>query len=248
MLLFDPDTPNAFEDGRWAKPLRDMLEPSYLRELLKAPSAVVIAPHWKAAVKLWHYTFYQWIQFERDNWPPGPHFWRGKPAVLSSPSALYAGYYVERGYPPGQPAPATPEQIMEDGDTNWDWGRFVELLSEESAGDGQEDEFSGLLLPLPVGRRCIWVCDSTTDRCGQPFYFQGRHTLVEVLKHVKEIKRDHWIDLVVGVEYSLSECVHLQDGLVKELVQVDSNGVAAGPLKQAYELCRLVRPDEDKLI
>ncbi|MGA3328797.1 MAG: hypothetical protein ABSF45_30475 [Terriglobia bacterium] len=241
MLLFDSYPPEAFKDGLWAKGLKDRLDPDYLRELLGSPAPIFIAPGWKCKVRHWTTPLVQWVQFEREEWPSGPCFWRCKPAVLaspSSPSALYAGFYIERGLPPGAATPAEVErgQVMADDDENWDWNRFYPRLSTET-GLGE------IMLKFPAQRRCIWVWDSTA-KCGKPFPFQGRPALADVQKHITGIARDHWIDLVVGVEYSLSECVHLQDGLVKELVKVDADGLAAGPLKLACELCQLIRPHQ----
>ena len=239
MLLFDSYPPEAFKDGLWAKGLKDRLDPYYLRELLGWAAPVVIAPGWKCKVRHWTTPLKQWVQFEREEWPSGPCFWRCKPAVLSSrssPSSLYAGIYIERGLPLRAATPAEVErgQVMVDNDEKWDWNRFDQRLSTETA-------IGEIMLKFPAQRRCIWVWDSTA-KSGKTFHFQGRPPLADVQKHVKDIDRDHWIDLVIGVEYSMTECLRLQDELVKELVQVDANGVATGPLKLGYDLCQLIRP------
>jgi|SRR5208282_2081476 len=228
-------TREGFADGHWAGGLKEKLDPNFLRELLGTTGPVVIAPGWHCRVRLWRATFQQWIQFEPNDLPAGPFFWSGKPAILSSPSALYAGYYVERGYPPED---ATQEQkdlgeVMADDDKQWDWHRFCRLLSPGSS-------LSELLFKLPAERRCIWIWDAKEQR-GHAHKFGDQPPFAAVKDHIKEIKRKHWIDLVVGVEYSLDDCLLPKDQIVKDLVQVDRDGVVLGPLKQAYDLYQLVR-------
>lgn len=242
-MLFDRGFPEGFIDGRWAKGMWEAL--GQLRERLNETRD--IAPGLECTHRVWRGPFFnQWVQYEPKDYR-GPAFRIGKPAVVAGRSldashpALYAGYYIERGLPPGTPGRIYREQIMEDNDPTWDWTRFYKTLSDESAGivaaNGQA-KLSGVLRSLPTDRRCIWISDSTakavTTQTGDTIIAPGIcHALGELseLSKVKDdigkIKRTHWIDLIVGVRYSMEECMERQEGLI--------DGIVCS-LKQAYLL------------
>ena len=159
----------------------------------------------------------QWIQFQNF---PGSFFWSGKPAVLSSPTALYAGYYVERGLPPGKGCPN--KRVM---DLHWHWYGFDRALSAEPF----RSNLSTALASLPTPR-CVWV-SNLTQGIDQSFSLKGHSTLTKVRAYANKIPPNKWVDVVLGVRYSKRECLRLQDQIVEKLIE---------PLKQAHALYALV--------
>jgi len=204
VALFEHD---GFDKGRWAKNLR--------HELSRLP----IIPGWQPRVRLWHGTWQQWIQFEPEGFR-GPFFWSGKAAVLSSSAALYAGYYVERGLPPGEDQP---ELIMGPG---WHWHGFRRALCEEPI----LNHLSAIVARLPRTRRCIWVSNPASGR-GRAYPFKTQSTAVKVRAYVDSIPSDKWVDVIIGVQYSKDECLGLQNQIVEEIIE---------PLKEGHELYTLV--------
>src|SRR5439155_10953816 len=101
-----------FDTGAWAAPLARVL-----RERNIIPDR-----HPKA--RLYRRTWSHWIQVEPTGFS-GPAYWLGKPAVMARSGTLYAGYYVERGYPSHQRLEyvITPE---------WHWHAFESSLAHDA--------------------------------------------------------------------------------------------------------------------
>jgi len=204
----------GFAKGAWAGALRKKLQP---------PSIVAspVIPGWKPEFRIWRGTFQKWIQFQPQK---GAFFWSGKPAVLSSPTALYAGYYVERGYPPDRPKTEA-SQTMRPG---WHWYGFYRVLSEKPLQGG----FSAVLGSLTDTRRCIWVSQPTSkEPTGSEKDFSGQVVLASIKEHIDQISPDEWIDVVVGARYLKDECLSVQDQIVPEIMTA---------LKKGAELYELV--------
>ena len=210
-----------FAEGSWAGALR-----TKLRRPSIAPNPIIA--DWEAKTRIWRGTGQRWIQFEpRTN--IGPFFWSGKPAVLSSPTALYAGYYVERGYRSDRPKETEASQVM---DERWHWHGFYRALSEEPL----RSNLGWTLASLPETRRCVWVSQPPNNKDQKEFDAQA--TLAEVKAYVDSdsIRQDEWVDVIVGARYLKDECLSLQDQIVTEVINALKKGA------ELYELVLALPP------
>jgi len=192
MDLFTSDT---FEKGGWATELYNQhLKDTTLSDL----------KGWTCNWKMWHGTYQRWLQYQPLT---GQFFWSSKPAVWSTRDALYAGYYVERGFSPAVAMlhHKPDEEVIR---PHWHWWPFLELLTKHP-----ETLFSTLAV-LPADRRCIWICDSgprfdvTAINLGKTVMIRDIADLAEPTDHIGKVRDDHWIDLVVGVRYTKDECLN----------------------------------------
>ena len=228
---------DGFALGRWVRRLREELRPKHVREHLMESDDVNVVDDadWYCKARFWHATTEQWIQYEprelrkdhRDDEEGSAFFWSGKPAALASESAMYVGYYVERGLPQGY---GKPEQVKrgQEIDSTWHWNGFKQMLSEETPGK----ILLAVMDSLPAAHRTIWVRNSTTEE-SKPFPLQRPDTsvLANVWKYADNIQKTHWIDVVAGAEFSLDRCLDKQSELVPEIFHA---------LRAGYELYKEV--------
>ena len=146
----------------------------------------------------------QWIQFE-TGLIPGPLFWIGKPAIRASTDALYAGYYVERGLPPGNirgdSGVITPQ---------WHWHGFWRCLTEEDF----RTQLHELMLGLQEERRSIWI--DAGERSAFLSY-TGENSLEEAAGLCSSVPPDYWIDFFIGIRLEKEQCLALQGAIVPEI-------------------------------
>ncbi|MBI4766662.1 MAG: hypothetical protein HY787_19045 [Deltaproteobacteria bacterium] len=197
---------NGFEKGKWT---------GELAKILKRKS---IIPDLYPKARIWRATWSQWIQFE-DSTLPGPIFWIGKPALLSSKDSLYIGYYVERGFPEEEER----DPLYTIG-PKWHWNGFLTCLNENKL----RNQLSLLLNNLNEKRRCIWI---DADNSSKQISYKNDKSLLEAKKYIYSLPSKLRIDLILGVYYSKEECLNLQDKIVSEIVT---------PLIRAYEIKTLV--------
>ena len=196
---------HGFNQGSWAGGLRSVLRE---RRVLTDKQAVT---------RLWRPTWTHWIQFEPIGYT-GPAFWFGKPAIIAREEVLYAGYYVERGYAVHENS----EYVMDSG---WHW----RLLLTTLANTVQRRRMSELMENLPESRRCIWLL------CGQEpskrIAYQDATSLDEMQSVISACDSNDWIDLILGVSFTVDDCLALQEGVVDEL---------RAPLIRALEIEALI--------
>jgi hypothetical protein len=199
---------DGFAEGRWAKGL--------CHELAHLP----LIGGWHPKVRVWRGTWQQWIQFELDGFSV-PFFWSGKPAILSSPSHLFAGYYVERGLPE---RPDQPLMVMNLG---WDWHGFYRAFPEGP----MMDRITATVAKLPKERCRVWVTNPPSGDRSRIFSLEGHEDAETIKAHIDSIPPTEWVDVVVGVQYGLEECLNLQDRIVEEII---------APLRIGFEIYNLV--------
>jgi hypothetical protein len=252
MDLFDTHTFKAFEDGHWAKGLRAELKPNRLREYVHADNQVIIMPPlpphrkvtWNCTYRQWHGTHQSWLQYEPED-HSGPFFWSGKPAIMCTDEALYAGYYIERGllWEEATQDEKDRGQVM---DETWDWHRFRRLIRHDPQG------LLRIAAALPRDKRCVWMCVTQRQQDNQKslarLSLESEPDLREVIKRVHGSRRGDWIDLVVGVEFTKPECGRLQYDIVNELVQLSPDRDVLGPLAVARDLHDLVAGTEPLIL
>jgi hypothetical protein len=204
-------TSDSFEKGGWATVLRN-------KHFKKTPVRDLVG--WECMWKIWRGTGQRWLQYQPPN--TGPFFWSGKPAIISTREALYAGYYVERGLSSDVAAQnhRPKQEVINDG---WDWNRFLDLLIKQPAILYSE------LAKLPAERRCIWLCDQppshhqnvTASNLGRVYSINNVADLDAPKTRIDhEIHIDHWIDLIAGVRYAKDECLDKDrwPSIVREIV------------------------------
>lgn len=128
--------------------------------------------------------------------------------------ALFVGYYVERGIPHCADMPA---KEMPPG-SSWHWFGFQRCLAE----DGLREDLNALMLDLPKERRVVWIDCSETEEPGEPLApplvkilpYEGLTTLVETKAIVDTIPRFQWINLMLGLRFTLNECLTEQHDLL----------------------------------
>jgi hypothetical protein len=127
-----------------------------------------------------------------------------KPVVIAWDDVLYAGYYVERGYPAHQ----KPEYVM---NAEWHWNLFLATLENTS----QRQRLSEYMEALSEARRCVWVlCD---QKQGNPIRHKDETSLEEMRTAISTCGQGKCIDLILGVSFNLDECLALQESIVDQL-------------------------------
>jgi hypothetical protein len=145
--------------------------------------------------------------------------------------ALFVGYYVERGVPH---RPEMPAKEMHAG-SPWHWYGFERCLSEPVL----RDALNALMLNLPMDRRVVWIDCSETDQAGAPVApplvrvlpYEGLTTLTETKTTVDGIPVFQWINVMLGVRYTIDECLTEQRDLVDRF---------RNPIVRANEIRQLV--------
>ena len=201
MILF---TESGFQNGRWAGSLAKSLRPLQL-----IPDSVPKG-------RIWRGNWRQWIQFE-PSVSVGPVFWMGKASIRSSNTALYAGYYVERGLPPDKGHKL--EYVIT---KEWQWHGFINCLRNAS--------LHNLLMDLPEDRRCIWIENDEID-LDERIRYTNESSLRHANDIISDIADDYWINVMIGNFYSKDECLKIQNQIVQEL---------RTPLVRAFEIDSLV--------
>jgi hypothetical protein len=202
MTLF---TDGGFQNGRWAGSLAKLLRPLHL------------IPDLVPKGRIWRGTWQQWIQFE-PSVSIGPVFWMGKASIRSSATALYVGYYVERGL---KWAEGIKQEYITTED--WHWHGFVNCLKEGS--------LHALLMDLPADRRCIWIENDEID-LDERIGYTNESSLRQVENFINNIADNHWINVMLGNSYSKDECLKTQNQIVQEF---------RTPVVRAYEIDTLVK-------
>lgn len=187
----------GFNQGSWATRLRPLLlERRIINDKRK-----------RAVTQRWRPTQTFWIQYEPVDLPKGPAFWLGKPAVQAWDGKLYAGYYIERGHVEYTKKSMDPYKLM---DASWHWHSFLATL----ANPEQRHRLSELMRTLPEDQRCIG------SRCWQDESKPIDHdstSLDEMESVINGCGPNDWIDLMLGVSFTMDECLQLQDSIVNEL-------------------------------
>jgi len=143
--------------------------------------------------------------------------------------ALFIGYYVERGVP-HHDMPA--RQI----DSRWHWHGFARCLSESRL----RDDLNALMLNLREDRRVVWIdCSEAEHPAGtvvppvvRVLPYKGLTTLAETKKIIDGIPQYQWINVMLGVRYSMTECLTEQRDLIGEF---------RNPIVRANEIRQLVQ-------
>jgi hypothetical protein len=96
-------------------------------------------------------------------------------------------------------------------DSGWHWRLFLAML----ANTDQRRRLSELLENLLESRRCIWLL------CGQKpskrIPYQDATSLDEMQSHISACDSNDWIDLILGVSFTVDDCLTLQERIVDEL-------------------------------
>lgn len=138
----------------------------------------------KTIARVWRATWTQWVQCEPRG-VDGAAFWFGKPAVIAWDGVLYAGYYVERGYPAHQ----KPEYVM---DVGWHWNLFLATLENTS----QRQRLSECMEALSESRRCVLLlCD---QKQSSPVRYKDETSLEEMRTGISSCCQGKWVDLIWG--------------------------------------------------
>ena len=130
---------------------------------------------------------------------------------MASREALYAGYYIERGFS----ADAKPEYLRTNAELIMDAGRHWHLFVNVMKNQSQREHLNKLMENLPVARSCISLL--RRDQISRPIHYDGQNSLNEMESALSAADADEWIDLVLGVSFQLDECLDLQEGIVEEL-------------------------------
>jgi hypothetical protein len=117
---------------------------------------------------------------------------------------LYAGYYVERGYPSHQHLEyvITPE---------WHWHAFESCL----AHDARRTQIDALMRMLDPETRTLAVF------CGDDrleLAYQDEQTLVRAAEYTRSRPLSEWIDLFLGVRLPREECLARQ-GAIRDCLE-----------------------------
>jgi hypothetical protein len=135
-----------------------------------------------------------------------------KPAVMAIRETLYAGYYVERGLATLAGTDKSQDYLMH-GD--WHWHLFMSTLNTPE----QRLVLAELMKRLPEENRGIlFLRAPQTEREYLTFIpYTDASSLDEVESLIIESEVNDWIDLILGVRFTLDECLALQDGIVDQL-------------------------------
>lgn len=197
---------SGFDSGKWAGALAKLLR------------RTVIVPEYTPKARVWRATWKQWIQFEAARFY-GPAFWLGKPAVLSEDGMLYCGYYVERGLQEHQ---SHPEYLIR---AEWHWHGWCKCMVDAK----RRTVLHSLMKDLPEDARRIWI---RGDNSTISLEYKDEETFSDVIRSVRQIPADEWIDVIMGVCFTKEQCMALQEGIVSEL---------SLPIIRAHEIELLVR-------
>jgi hypothetical protein len=220
----------SFTQGEWA---------AGLRKAILARQRFI--PDWGPRYRIWRYSGHQWLQYEPDAFPKAPFFWSGKPAIRATrpkssrhgqvnvDEALFVGYYVERGIPH---CPEMPAKEMQSG---WHWYGFERCFTVPLL----RDDLNALMLNLPAGRRSVWIDCSETEGPGaalapplvQVLPYEGLTTLAEVKAIADGVPDFQWVNVFLGVRYTMGECLAEQGNLVDHF---------RNPIVRANEIRQLV--------
>lgn len=210
-----------FNSGRWTGPL------------LKVLSRRLAFSDKQCHARLWRgeSPWKQWIQFEPSGFPGGPAYWLGKPAILSCGQRLFAGYYIERGYPEnyhaqlGYQGSRLEEKRQTEITPGWHWHPFMAALANAE----RRSRLNHIMNTLPASRRCIWLLNNQQTERLIPY--EGEVSLQDLRSELHNADSTFYIDLIMGVYFTVDECLELQDAIVEELRK---------PLVQANEIDLLV--------
>jgi hypothetical protein len=142
----------------------------------------------------------------------------GKTSIRSSATALYVGYYIERGLRRSEGIKQ--EYIIT---KDWHWYGFLRCLRNGSLNE--------LLFDLPDDRRCIWI-ENNELNLNVRISYSNDSSLREAEHMIEEIAEDNWINVMLGNFYLKGECLDLQQQIVPRL---------RTPIVRAYEIDMLVR-------
>ena len=168
----------------------------------------------------------QWVQFEPTGWP-GPKFYLAKPAIRAVEDGnLYAGLYIERGYPPEVvAAEVTPGTVM---DNSWHWHGLTALWASDAGRVTFHSHLSGLRAPCAV--------IDYTNNTGSEVLPQSPLSTIEdyatVLNTIASVPRSAFINLIIGVPISKTRCLAEQEAILPEL---------RNPIVRAWELHEIVQ-------
>ena len=87
---------------------------------------------------------------------------------------------------------------------------------------------------LPLTRRCVSL---RALRPSNRIPYENKVSLGQMESGIGDCDPDEWIDLILGVSFTLDECLTLQDGILDEL---------CSPLIRAREIDDLVLEQQDE--